>query len=141
MPTRTPYDALERIQDRMVGEIQIAIGVELDHLTRAVQHGHAIDAEILAARATSMNDPLIDAAPFLRATRMRRVAAQAEQVALHAKVSRLRDEAMTAYSELSATREAVGTFRTETVRAALCAEQAMLDDLSGTTHHRSRSRS
>ncbi len=141
MSTRTPYDALERMQDRAVDEIQVAIGVELDQLGRAVRQAQAIDAEITAARASLLDDPLMDAAPFLRATRVRRAAAAAEQTALDANVARLRDEAMIAFSALSATREAVSGFRTATMRAALGAEQAMLDDLSATAHHRTRSRS
>lgn len=138
MATRTPYDALERIQDRALDQIQVAIGNELDQLDRVVRRGQTIDAELSTARASLLNDPLIDAAPFLRATRMRRAAAAAEHAALDANVARLRDEAMAAFSALSATREAASGFRTASVRAALGAEQTMLDDLSATSHHRAR---
>jgi len=135
---KTPYDTAIRVAERRLDKVRAAIGKAVDELGQLERAGDEAEAMLHRECLLAAGDHRLSTEFFFTRARDRRARLAADRETAHARLERLRREAVACYGERQAVETAAARHREDAERAAAAAEQAAIDDLSAARRPRRR---
>lgn len=135
---RTPFDTAQRVQQRAVETVRVAISVEVERHSRIECESDALVQSIARERAIGQAAGWLTTDAWLARMRAERERLQHEARSVAARLATLRAQAAEAYGAMRVIDGAVERHRDEIMRAEEASEQGRLDDIAAARLARAR---
>lgn len=135
---RTPFDTAQRVQQRAVETVRVAISVEVEYHSRIERESDALVQSIARERAVGQAAGWLTTDAWLARMRAERERLEHEARSVEARLATLRGQAAEAYGSMRVIDGAVERHRDELVRTEEASEQGRLDDIAAARLARSR---
>ncbi len=128
---KTPYDAAIRVRRHEIDEFGRGIRQERDELSRLDSSLANVEADIVRETRLAAAQPLLAGGAYAERMQARRKSLVAARASAEARLALLRERAAEAVGVLQSLEVAAGAFQETERRRLDTAEQAALDDISG----------
>lgn len=135
---RTPFDTAQRVQQRAVETVRVAISVEVERHSVIERESESLAQSVARERAVGHAVGWLTTDAWLARMRAERERLQHEARSVETRLATLRAQAAEAYGSMRVIDGAVDRHRDEMARAQEASEQGRLDDIAAARLARSR---